>query len=212
MPITAAEKKTIQSYDVIAESRRQSLTNDTNFWITEFQHLVGSCPNPSLLDLGCGDGREAALYQSLYGHLRGYTGLDLSKGMLESAHRRQLLNPSLVNADMYSLPFGSDYFQFIWVAASLIHTPKNQISEQLAEIKRCLDADGRVFFAMRHGEGQGWEDGRTPSDHRYFVYWTEAEFCSPLETNGFKIESSKVDTTRDKRGTAWLNVFATKAE
>lgn len=212
MLISTAERKTISAYDAIAESRRQSLTNDIDFWISEFQQLVGSCPNPLFLDLGCGDGREAALYQSLYGHLRGYTGLDLSKGMLESARRRQLSNPFLVNADMYSLPFSSDCFKYIWAAASLIHTPKDHISEQLAEIRRCLSSDGRVFFAMRHGEGQGWEDGRAPSDHRYFVYWTEAEFCSFLETNGFRIESSRVDTTRDKRGTAWLNVFATKAE
>lgn len=212
MPITQAETETIRSYDAIAESRRQSLTNDTDFWITEFQHLVGSCPNPSLLDLGCGDGRETALYQSLYGNLTNYVGLDLSRGMLESASRRHLLNPSLVEADMYSLPFGSDCFKFIWAAASLIHTPKDQISEQLAEIRRCFSSNGRIFFAMRHGEGQGWEEGRAPSDHRYFVYWTEAEFCSLLETNGFRIESSKVDTTRDKRGMAWLNVFATKTE
>ncbi|MBI2310297.1 class I SAM-dependent methyltransferase [Candidatus Collierbacteria bacterium] len=212
MPITAAEKETIQSYDAIAESRRQSLTNDIDFWITEFQHLVGSCPDPSLLDLGCGDGREAALYQSLYGNLTNYVGLDLSRGMLECARRRQLLNPSSVEADMYLLPFGSDRFKFIWAAASLIHTPKDQISEQLGEIRRCLGTGGRVFFAMRHGEGQGWEEGRAPSDHRYFVYWTKADFCSLVETNGFKIESSEVDATRDKRGMVWLNVFATKAE
>lgn len=211
MPITEVEKETVQSYNAIAESRHQSL-NDTRFWITEFQQLVGSCPNPSLLDLGCGDCREAALYQSLYGNLINYVGLDLSRGMLESAHQRQLSNPFLVNADMYSLPFSPDSFKYIWAAASLIHTPKNQISEQLTEIKRCLTSDGQIFFAMRHGEGSRWEEGRTPLDHRYFVYWTEAEFCSLLTASGFGVESSNVDTTKDVRGMAWLKVFAAKAE
>ncbi len=213
MPITQPERETIGSYDAIAESRRNSVTTNIYFWLNEFRLLVGNSPDPLILDLGCGDGREAALYQSLYGHLRGYVGLDLSRGMLESARQRQLLGPSLVEADMYHPPFDSASFEFIWAAASLIHTPKDQIAEQLREIRRCLDSNGRVFFAMRHGEGQGWEDGKASLDHRFFVYWTEPEFTSLLKENGFRIETARVDSIRDaSRGVSWLFVVATKSE
>ncbi|MFZ2202042.1 MAG: class I SAM-dependent methyltransferase [Microgenomates group bacterium] len=210
MPITRAEIETIDAYNAIAESRRQALSN-VEFWLPELQKLVGDNANPSLLDLGCGDGREAALYQSLYGNLTNYVGLDLSRGMLASARQRQLQTLALVESNMYRLPFAASTFQFIWASASLIHTPKSQITEPLSEIKRTLSADGKVFFAMREGRGESWEEGRTPSDRRYLVYWTEKEFCSALTINGFQVESPQVDTTRDARGLPWLLVFATKA-
>lgn len=209
MPITQAEIETIKSYNTIAETRRQSLSN-VEFWLPEFKKLIGNTSNPSLLDLGCGDGREAALYQSLYGNLGNYVGLDLSHGMLMTASQRQLQTPAFVESDMYRLPFAESKFQFIWASASLIHIPKNQVMEPLSEISRTLAPDGKAFFAMREGAGEGWEVSRTLSDRRYFVYWTEAEFCSVLTTNGFRVESSQVDIIRDARGLSWLFVFASK--
>lgn len=210
MPITKAETDTIKAYDAIAEARRGTVTTNIDFWKDHFLNLVSEKGFRRFLDLGCGDGREAALFQSIFGHLGGYVGLDLSRGMLNSTKSRDLKNPSLIEGDIYSLPVAGESVEIVWAPASLIHTPREQIQEQLGEIKRCLSPEGKAFFAMKYGEGEKWEVGRTPEDKRHVVFWDVANFWEELEKAGFFVNYIGIDSVRDARGVTWLYAVATK--
>lgn len=186
------------------------MTTNINFWKDKFLNLISEKGCRRFLDLGCGDGRDAALFQSVFGHLAGYIGLDISRGMLDSVKGRNLKKPSLVEADIYSLPLASSSVDFVWAAASLIHTPREQIQEQLAEIKRCLILGGQAFFVMKWGEGEKWETGSLPEDKRHVVFWDVANFWEELEKAGFFVNYLGIDSVRDNRGIPWLYAVATK--
>ena len=175
MSLSDKELITIVTYNRIAESRRGNLTTNHNFWLPEFLDIIKGQPvNPKFMDLGSGDGRDASLYKSHFGNLNNYVGIDLSQGMLTSALRRDLVKePPFVLADMYTLPIMSEQMDIIWSAASLIHTPRDQIHVQLSEIYRCLKDKGKVFISVKYGQGEGWEISPSQLDSRYVVYWKE---------------------------------------
>ncbi len=65
----------------------------------------------ALLDLACGPGRHAALFQSLGADV---VGLDLSMPLLSRArHRNENEKPDLVRGDMRRLPFGEETFDVV---------------------------------------------------------------------------------------------------
>ena len=220
MSISEAEKITVNTYDNIARIRR-GMTTNKDFWRDIYLQFVRRLRNPRVLDLGCGDGRDAELHQSITGSLGGYSGLDLSYEMLICAKGRNLVDHKLVRekiveaeplvqGDFYKLPFRDNIFNLVWAPASLIHTPRELLREPLAEINRVTDVGGKVFFAMKYGRGEKWEEGKSAEDRRFVVYWGKGNFGEVLNDAGFSIVDAYVDSTRDNRHVPWLCVFADK--
>lgn len=113
----------------------------------------------SILDLGCGSGRDSAYFLSC-----GYdvTMVDASYEMcnLASIHTgHDVLNLSYENLDFY------DVFDGIWACASLAHIPADRIDGILQKIIRGLKTDGIMYMSFHYGNFEGIRDGR------YFTHY-----------------------------------------
>jgi len=80
-------------------------------------------------------------------------GLDLSIGLLH--HARQRVGGNLVNGDMRGLPFARATFDGVWLAAALLHIPREQAPLVLNGVRRILGLGSILFLAVKQGEG--WE-------------------------------------------------------
>jgi len=114
----------------------------------------------SILDLGCGSGRDSAYFLSC-----GYdvTMLDASYEMcnLASIHTGQeVLNLSYENMDFYNV------FDGIWACASLVHIPRNRIDGILQKIIRALKINGIMYMSFHYGDFEGIREGRYFTDYR----------------------------------------------
>ena len=91
-------------------------------------------------DLGCGPGQVAR-----YLHSRGVnvTGIDLSPGMVEQARQ---LNPGIEfrQGNMLSLNFDDESLGGIAAFYSIIHIPREEVTDVLRELKRVLRPGGRL--------------------------------------------------------------------
>lgn len=74
------KQKTIDTYNKIAPNYSES--HFVHFWVEEFEKFKNYIPGKKVLDIGCGAGRDAAIFVE---NGFDYTGIDASEGMLNIA-------------------------------------------------------------------------------------------------------------------------------
>ncbi|MDP9379783.1 MAG: class I SAM-dependent methyltransferase [Chloroflexota bacterium] len=122
-------------------------------------------PDPRVLDLGCGAGRDMAWLEARGARV---TGVDLSTGMLEEARRR--VRGELLQMDMRRLSFPDGHFHGVWCMASMLHLPKAEAPLALGEVHRVLVPGGALALSVQEGEGERWESGPyDPHVERFFA-------------------------------------------
>ena len=106
-------------------------------------------PNPCVLDVGCGVGRDMAWMEARGAQV---TGIDLSAGMLDLA-RKTVCGP-LLRMDMCRLALPMGQFDSVWCCASLLHVPKARAAEALVEMRCVLVPGGTLYLGLQEGEGE----------------------------------------------------------
>ncbi len=158
----------------------------------------------SLLDLGCGGGQDAGDLAR-----RGYriVGVDRTSALL-SAGRRRYRSLPLVRADLRDLPFQAMSFDGLWAAASLMHLPKSEARQILADLYRLIRPGGLLAATVTYGtKSRLVTDGWVPG--RYFARWRKDELARAVRRAGWTIRELNVVTNRERKG-RWVNLFAQK--
>lgn len=104
-------------------------------------------PNPSVLEIGCGNGRDAAL---ILERTNRYLGIDAAKNFIVMA-KAALPAGEFVEADVevYEFPGGLD---IVFAFASLIHVPKDSLRQVLKRVYSALNPGGVVRLSMKHAD------------------------------------------------------------
>ena len=166
-----------------------------------FVRMTATSPvhEPSILDAGCGPGRDACLLKLAGARI---TGLELSEAMLYEA---QLLdNEQLCQGDVRQLPLRSDAFYGVWCFAVLGHLPPVSVPSVLAEFRRVV-GNGWLYIVVREGTGvrrTAWEETLP----RYFTDFTLTGLTQQLYGANFSIKERGVWSGPDSHH--WLHVIA----
>jgi ubiquinone/menaquinone biosynthesis C-methylase UbiE len=132
-------------------------------------------PGSSILDLGCGSGRDARYFASQDFQV---IGIDISFNLLKLA--KQFSHQPFAQADFFSLPFRESSFDAVWAIGSLLHAPRQLLPFVLAEVHRVLKPGG-IFLASIKKGGSEAVDARG----RYFAYYQLSEWQHILAENGY---------------------------
>ncbi len=162
-------------------------------------------PGARVLDVGCGPGRDVA---QLAGQGFDAIGIDLSLGMLRQGLLRGVSAP-LIQADMTRLPFRRGSFKGLWVCASLLHIPKSQAGDVLAELGRVV-CPGHIYISVKRGQGERWVEDRE-GHSRFFVYYAPAEIQLLIERSGFEILACWENPGASSQAHTWINVLGASA-
>ncbi len=103
-----------------------------------------------ILDAGCGGGLQVEPLH-LLGY-RGFTGLDLSPGMLDVARGKGLYDHLIEAALGDPLPFETGQFAATMTAGTI--TPGHAPPEAFDELIRVTRTGGLLVYSMRHDAGQ----------------------------------------------------------
>lgn len=172
-----------------------------------FQKLLNG--RKVILEIGCGTGRDAV---ELINRGFNYTGIDASEGMLKLAKQQVPMGTFLIG-DFYNLDLQSNSFDAFWAVASFLHVPKTDISIVLQEARRILNHDGIGFIAMKEKtvmEEGVIEEAKVGGIQRFFAFYTQEEFSTILDTNGFKIIEKVIEIEKDPQAHKWLGFFVKK--
>ncbi|MGE0358710.1 MAG: class I SAM-dependent methyltransferase [Burkholderiales bacterium] len=160
--LKAISARTLAHYDGSAEDFREG-TRDHD--VTQniealLRHLKGTPPF-TILDFGCGPGRDLAAFTAL-GHVA--VGLDGAKRFVEMA--RAATGCEVLHQDFLALDLPAARFDGIFANASLFHVPRAEAPRVLGELREALKPDGVLFCSNPRGANEeGWNRGRYGSYH-----------------------------------------------
>ncbi len=198
---------TIDSYNKIAEEYfEKTFKIDVGKKINQFLSYMSK--RGTILDVGCGPGRDAKTFTD-----KGYTvvGIDLSDNLLEIA-RGQAPKAQFINMDIRDMDFDKDSFDGIWAMSSLMHLEKEQFPEVLEKCHSLLMVDSPFYFCLKRGDGERLEpDKRYGGVEKYFSYYQDDEIKRILSGTKFEILDFGGEIVNDSYATnPWIDIFLKK--
>jgi SAM-dependent methyltransferase len=160
------KQQTIQAYNNNAETI--AIKFDAFDRIKDIEELfqIVDKENPSVLEIGCANGRDATDFVKFTNN---YVGLDASEKLLEIAKKR-LPGVEFVLADIedYDLPQGLD---IVYASASLIHIDKEGLQKVFDKVYQALNTGGLFRITMKIADEYTELTKDTPYGTRtYYLY------------------------------------------
>lgn len=160
--LTRISSQTLAHYDQRAEDFREGTRDhDVSQNIAALlRHLQAPAPC-TILDFGCGPGRDLKTFTSL-GHVA--IGLDGSERFVEMA--RTETGCEVWRQDFLMLDLPPAHFDGIFANASLFHVPTRELPRVLGQLFASLKPGGVLFSSNPRGENvEGWSQGRYGAWH-----------------------------------------------
>jgi superfamily II DNA or RNA helicase/HKD family nuclease/SOS-response transcriptional repressor LexA len=163
--------------------------------------LNGLAPGASILDAGCGSGRDARAFADLGFSVSAF---DASQ---ELAKRASEHCGFAVEVRRFEDVDEVAQYDAIWCCASLLHVPLSDTHGVLSKLWAALKAGGRMYVSYKLGSGERSHDGRrfTDADEPTVRAWLGAmpEFQ--------RIEVWQTQDQRPDRTESWTNALAFRA-
>jgi SAM-dependent methyltransferase len=173
--LETAASLTLEHYDRRAENFWEGTrSHDVGQNIAALLQYIESQPPFTILDLGCGPGRDLKAFAEL-GHIA--IGLEGSARFAAMARQQgcEVWEQNFLNLD---LP--ENRFDGVFANASLFHVPSQELPRILLELRATLKPRGVLFSSNPRGHNEeGWNNGR------YGVYHDLEAWRSFLKDTGF---------------------------
>jgi SAM-dependent methyltransferase len=180
--LTAAElealsARTLAHYDGSAESFWEGTrTHDVSQNYAALLGAIEGTPPFTLLDFGCGPGRDLAYFRS-QGHVA--VGLDGSARFVEMA--RAFSGCEVLHQDFLRLSLPPARFDGVFANASLFHVPTQELAQVLTSLRDALVPRGVLFSSNPRGE-----DTEGFSGERYGAFHTIESWRAQVTAAGFR--------------------------
>ena len=174
--LEAIAGRTLEHYDRhAADFWRGTRDHDVSQNIAALlQHIEGKPPF-TILDLGCGPGRDLKAFTDL-GHVA--IGLEGSARFAEMA--RGFSGCEVWQQDFLKLSLPAGRFDGVFANAALFHVPTQELPRVLLELRAALKPRGVLFSSNPRGHNEeGWSDGR------YSAFWDLATWRRYLSAAGY---------------------------
>lgn len=138
---------------------------------------IEAAPPFTLLDFGCGPGRDLRTLASL-----GHIAIGLEGAARFVAMARAYSGSDVWQQDFLHLDLPPERFDGIFANAALFHVPTAALSRVLGELRATLKPRGVLFASNPHGHGEeGWNRGR------YGAYHEPATWSRYVTRAGFEL-------------------------
>ncbi|MGQ0546143.1 MAG: class I SAM-dependent methyltransferase [Betaproteobacteria bacterium] len=168
---------TLEHYEKRAEDFwRGTRDHDVSQNIAALLRHVEGTPPFTILDLGCGPGRDLKAFAEL-----GHVAIGLEGAPSFAALARRHSGCEVWEQDFLRLELPPARFDGIFANAALFHVPSPELPRVLGELRAALKARGVLFSSNPHGANEeGWNRGRYGAYHdleTWRRYLTEAGFA-----------------------------------
>jgi len=187
-----------QNFYVNNAEQYAALTRNVDISPIQERFTNALMPGCTLLDVGCGSGRDLRAF-----HQRGFhaIGLEPSKPLaaIASTYSGCEVRVGRVE-DMTSL----SEFDAIWACASLVHLSMDKLPVALARIRSASKMGAVLFLSMRLGTG----DFVAP-DGRYYTLYQPNDLANAVGAAGFDVlDIWQSGDSMGNRPILWVNLLA----
>jgi len=200
--------QTVTAYKYLADQYVKQ-NSDRSHILPEIDKFAQYLPQKAkLLDLGCGVGFDSRDFSQLRPDLD-ILGIDISKDMLD--HFKKIApNIKHLQANMITYMYPKSSFDGIWMNASLLHIPKEQVYLVLTKVISSLKPNGILYIKVKEGTGESFVPEANYGHkeiNRFFAFYTMRELKKLLLSYRMVVmewNSKNVKTTK------WISVIAIK--
>ena len=160
-------------------------------------------PDASILDFGCGSGRDTRYFIDHGYHVAATDGSEVICKIATKytgIQVKQMLFEELDDRNQYD---------GIWACASILHLFREELPDIFHKMYRALKKNGIIYTSFKYGTFEGERNGR------YFTDFTEEMFEEfARQISGLQIEKMWITgDVREGRGDErWLNILLRKAD
>ncbi len=188
---------TLDYYNANAEAYAKStITADVSELYRHFEPLLP--PGATILDLGCGSGRDSKHFIDAGFHV---TAVDGSAELCKAAER--YLSIPVKNILFQDLDYHSE-FDGVWACASLLHVPRRYIQQIIKQVNDAIKPGGHFYASFKYGTGERESNGRYFSDYSERDLLWLSELSHELLLHEWWLSG---DVRDDRHGEKWLNVI-----
>lgn len=194
------KKDTLLFYGVHAKDFFSS-TVDVEFSDIQERFLALLPDHASILDLGCGSGRDTKYFLE-----KGYV-VSATDGSEELCQLASEYTGISVRHECFEQLDEEKVYDGIWACSSILHVKKNDLPDILRRMARAIKDNGIIYTSFKYGDFEG------ERNDRYFSDFTEESFAGLIE----QIPCLKVQNlfitgdVRPGRGDErWLNLILRK--
>lgn len=176
-------------------------TVNVDFTSTQNKFLDKLPSGASILDFGCGSGRDTK-----YFHEMGYE-VEAIDGSEELCRFASEYSGVEVKHMLFQELSEEEKYDAIWACSSILHLSYEELVDVMFKMAVALKTNGIIYTSFKYGEFEGEKNGR------YFIDMTEERFRNLLEKiSGLAIEEIWITSdVRPGRGEEkWLNLFLRK--
>ena len=189
--------ETIEYYEKNAQDFAAS-TADIEFSELQDTFLAELKNGASVLDFGCGSGRDTCFFRK-----KGYkvTALDGSAELCKIAEEKTG-NP-VIQMDFNDFD-EQDRYDGIWACSSILHLSRQELKQVLVHMEQALHKGGIIYTSFKYSEFEGMRNGR------YFTDFTEDSFRAFIsEIEQLTVEKLWVtsDVRPGRQDEKWLNMI-----
>jgi SAM-dependent methyltransferase len=122
---------------------------------------IASPPPFTILDFGCGPGRDLAAFSKL-----GHVAIGLEGSERFAAMAREHSGCEVWRQDFLALDLPAGRFDGVFANASLFHVPAQELPRVMRELRATLKPGGVLFSSIPRGTNEeGWSKGRYGAYH-----------------------------------------------
>ena len=194
---------TLEHYNRTAEAFREGTRDhDVSQNIAALLRGIRGAAPFTILDLGCGPGRDLATFTAM-GHVA--IGVEGAVRLAEMA--RAATGCEVWEQDFLALDLPAAKFDGVFANASLFHVPRQELPRVLRELHGALKDEGVLFSSNPRGANEeGWNRGR------YGAYHDLETWRGFIEAAGFvEIEHYYRPAGRPREEQPWLATVSRKA-
>ena len=153
---------TLQHYNQRAEEFWEGTRDhDVSQNLTALLQAIETAPPFTILDFGCGPGRDLKTCAAL-----GHTAVGLDGAARFTAMARAYSGCEVWHQDFLQLDLPQHYFDGVFANASLFHVPSQELPRVLRQLHSTLKPGGVLFSSNPHGNNEeGWSRGRYGAYH-----------------------------------------------
>ena len=180
-PLTPADlealtTRTIAHYDAAAEAFEEGTrAHDVSQNYAALLGAIEGRPPFTLLDFGCGPGRDLAYFRSL-----GHEAVGLDGSARFAAMARSTTGCEVIHQDFLHLSLPEARFDGIFANASLFHVPTQELARVLSALWHSLVPRGVLFCSNPRGR-----DTEGFSGERYGAFLTHDTWSAHVASAGF---------------------------
>lgn len=196
------KRQTIKTYDRSAKTHAEKF-DQIGARINDIKRAFSfiSKNNPKVVELGCGNGRDA---KEIINLTDDYLGIDLSREMIQLAKENVPgANFQLADIEEFQFPQGVD---ICFAFASLLHSDKESVKIIIERVHETLNKGGVFFISTKYAPYHKETSDKPGQGPKTYYFYTPEEIIS-LCPAGFQAE---YQDTHNLRGQNWFTLILQK--